>query len=204
MNRVCIDTDILGWAVKGYVTDGDDGKVQQARDLIEYFREENITVIIPSIVVAEMLCDVIDEDEREVISDYVSANFFVAQFDILSAREFGKMNAEKIAEKEALRIYREQNNVLKCKMKNDWNICAIALSNQCDTIFTNNVEDFKKFAGDFINIESLDFVQKIKEQREAEAKMQKQIAKAQEEDATGGQVPLFPSKLEDVTYEEEE
>lgn len=48
MNRVCIDTDILGWAIKGYTTDGEDEKIEKAKYLIEYFNQEKITIYIPS------------------------------------------------------------------------------------------------------------------------------------------------------------
>ena len=95
MNRICIDTDILGWAIKGYTSDGDDSKIEKARQLIKYFKDEKSTILIPSIVVGELMSDVSDEDERERISDYISENFYVAQYDIITARIFADIRVKK-------------------------------------------------------------------------------------------------------------
>ena len=196
MNRVCIDTDILGWAIKGYTSDGQDQKIVKAKQLIEFLSQEKITVLIPSIVVAELLSDVEDEDEREKICDYLSKYFFVLQFDIVTARVFAEIRIKKAKEKQQLKEHRNKNNVPRCKMKNDWNICAIALSNRCDTIFTNNVDDFQAFAGDLINVKSLDFVDEIMEQRRVEEIRQKEFDAEREKENSGGQVKLFPESLD--------
>lgn len=203
MRKACIDTNILGWFVKGYTSDDDEVKLEKSRFLFEWLEEQQVNVVIPSLVVGEMMSDVEDEGERERISDFVSANFEVLQHDIMSARQFAGMRIE--LDKKNVKQYRHQNNVPKCRMINDYNICSVALSNNCDVIFTNNTKDFEVFLNDKIPVFSLDYVDIIKKDiadKEDEEKLkaeeaeriiiEKEEAKKILPDST-----LFPGKLEE-------
>lgn len=197
MKKVCIDTDILGWFVKKEASDIQKANIEKSEFLFKWFEEKKINVVIPSIVVAETLSNVLEEFKREEICDYINDNFEVLQFDIISARIFAEIQIGKAKKREALSEYRAKNEVPKCKMKNDWNIASIALSNNCDAIFSNNKKDFVKFLEkDIIPIFDLEFVDSKKAEIAEKERLEKEAFEAEEakkKEVLEGK--LFPENL---------
>lgn len=183
MKKICVDTDIFGWFVKKTSNEGQEDNITKAEWLFNWFFEEKIKVVIPSLVVAEILSGVHDEDKREEISDFICDNFEILQFDIISARIFSDIQIEKYRGngKERLQQYRNQNSVPSCAMKNDWSIASCAISNNCQAIFTNNSRDYKKFVGeDRLQIYDLSFVDEKKKEIEEELRLKEEQKKLEE------------------------
>jgi predicted nucleic acid-binding protein len=182
MKRICVDTNILGWFYKGTGNPDDEDNVERAQYLFQWFSESNMEVVIPSIVLAEMLCDISDSDEREEATSYLSSEYEVIQFDTLCALEYSRLRI--IYEEKNREQFSHPENTPKCKILNDYLICAAAISDKCDVIFTNNVRDFSKFANSEIPILSLEYVDEIKAEKKKKAEqlaIEKQIEKEKEE-----------------------
>ena len=152
--KVCLDTNILGWYVKGYATKGQEGNVLKAKLLIEKYIEEKVVLFIPSVVVAEVIMDIKDQDERDAIVTFLSENFEVGNFDVICSLEYANF-FNKMADK-SFSTYRSENGISKSAMKHDWMIAVEASVNNCDEIISNNKKDFKNFIGDYIPIYDLD------------------------------------------------
>lgn len=174
MKKVCLDTNILVWYIKRQATTGQEGFIPKADYLFEYFERKNIIVVIPSLVLAELLGNVEDEDKRDEYFDYMSSNFDIAQYDIVSSRYYADLRAK--LTKTNAKEYAKKNNIPKCMMTNDYNISAVALSSGCDAIFSHNLKDFEKFIDHQIPIYTLDYVDKLKEQDEEFAKRQTPVS----------------------------
>ncbi|CAZ98718.1 type II toxin-antitoxin system VapC family toxin [Zobellia galactanivorans] len=170
MKKVCLDTNILVWYIKRQATKGQEGFIPKVDYLFKHFEKKNITIVIPSIVLAELLGSVADEDKRDEYFDYLNSNFEIAQYDIVSSRQYADLRA-KLSKKNA-KQYANKKSVPKCMMINDYNICAVALSSGCDAIFSHNLKDFEKFIDHRIPIYTLDYVDKLKKEEEKITKRQ--------------------------------
>ncbi|MCF6133443.1 type II toxin-antitoxin system VapC family toxin [Flavobacterium wongokense] len=166
MKRVCVDTNMLIWYIKRQCTEGQEDCLVKAEWLFNYFERKKIDVVIPSIVVAELLAHVEDEEEREGYFDFINDNFEVAQHDIRSARKYVKLMQQLIANNAG--DYAKDKGVKKFQLTNDYNICSVALSSDCDAIFSHNLKDFEQFANHQIPIFTLDYVDVLKREEEAE------------------------------------
>ena len=169
MKKVCVDTNILIWYIKKECTKGQEDMLEKAEYLFDYFERSEILIVIPSLVVAELLGNVEDEEKREEFFDYITANFEIAQHDIVSARKYIKLRLE-LSKKNA-KSYASSNGIPKCQMINDYNICSVAISSGCDAIFSHNLQDFEKFANHEIDIFTLDYVDELKAQARQSIKL---------------------------------
>lgn len=160
MKKVCVDTNMLIWYIKRQCTPGQEDCLDKADYLFNYLERNKITVVVPSVVVAELLGNVVDEDEREEYFDYIAENFEIAQHDVLSARKYAELRV-KLSTVNA-KQYLSQNNIPKCQITNDYNICSVAISSGCDTIFSHNIKHFEKFADHQIKILTLHDVDELK------------------------------------------
>jgi predicted nucleic acid-binding protein len=128
-------------------------------------------VIIPAIVLAEMLCDLPSKKEREDAVSYISTSYEVMEFDVMCSLEFSRLRI--IYDEKNKEQFAHPENTPKCKVLNDYLICASAIEKDCDAIFTNNEKDFEKFANNEIPIYSLKHVDTIKEE-EQQIKIQRE------------------------------
>jgi predicted nucleic acid-binding protein len=160
MKKVCVDTNMLIWYIKKQCTQGQEDCLEKAEYLFDYLSSKGITTVIPSIVLAELLGTVDDDDLRETYFDFISANFEIVQFDILSSRKFIELKVKQ--QRNNADIYAKGGSKAKCEITNDQNICASAIASGCDTIFSHNLKDFEKFAGGQIQILTLDYVEVLK------------------------------------------
>lgn len=153
---------MLVWYIKRQCTEGQEEFLIKADYLFDYFERNKILVVIPSLAVAELLGSVDDEDERDEYFDYMTNNFEIAQYDIVSAKIYSELRVN--LTKTNAKSYSSEKNIPKCMMTNDYNICSIALSSGCDAIFSHNLKDFEKFANHRIPIYTLDHVDILKAQ----------------------------------------
>lgn len=160
MKKVCVDTNMLVWYVKRSFTKGQEDFLEKADYLFEYFEKNNIQVVIPSIAVAELLGSVEDEEERGEYFDFMSNNFEIIQHDILSAKVYAELRVK--LSKSNAKSYASSQNIPKCMMTNDYNICSMAISSGCDAIFSHNLKHFEKFADHKIPIYDLNYVEDLK------------------------------------------
>ncbi|HEX8576994.1 MAG TPA: type II toxin-antitoxin system VapC family toxin [Flavobacterium sp.] len=190
MKKVCIDTNILIWYMKGQSTSiGQEDFPEKADYLFNYLSNNEIIVVIPSIVIGELLGNVEDDEERESHFDFISENFEIAQYDVLSARKYAELRLK--LSKTNAKQYATEKNIPKCQITNDYNICSIAISSGCDTIFSHNLKDFEKFADHQIQILTLDYVDILKLE-ELKNPIPSKVSKL-----NPGQVSLFENNIGD-------
>jgi predicted nucleic acid-binding protein len=90
MNSVCFDTHILIWGVRGKATVGQEDKIAKAKNLISKCEEDGINVIVPSIVVAEMLC-ALEPRLHSAVSELMHRRFIVPPFDTQASLHFARI-----------------------------------------------------------------------------------------------------------------
>ncbi|WP_297334503.1 PIN domain-containing protein, partial [Flavobacterium sp.] len=156
MKKVCVDTNFLVWAVKQKATVGQEYLISIAKKIVDFFEENGVTIVVPSLVLGELLSDIEAEDERSLLTNFISENFIVVQYDILCAIEFARLRVN--MDKNILKEHRVQNSITQTRMKTDYNICASAIAKNCDAIITNNKKDFIKYSAGHINIYTLEDV----------------------------------------------
>lgn len=154
MKKVCVDSNFLVWAVKESASAEQQHLIPIAQNIIVYFDSNNIEIVVPSLVVAELLCNIEDESKRDDLAEVISNNFMVVQYDVLCAKEFASLRVK--MDKGVMSQYRVQNNLQQSRIKADYNICASAIAFKCDAIITNNKRDFEKFSDGRIPIFTLE------------------------------------------------
>ncbi|MEM9214632.1 MAG: PIN domain-containing protein [Cyanobacteria bacterium P01_F01_bin.150] len=149
MNLVCFDTQILIWGVKQQATPGQEANIEKARHLIQMCDENNIRVIVPSIVVAELLCNLpkkIHNDFRQLMQN----RFIVSPFDTQAALHFANMWQSRST---------NRGGISRSEMKADFMIIAIALAHKAECIYSED-DGLTKFAKDYILVKPLPIVTK--------------------------------------------
>lgn len=169
MKKVCVDTNMLIWHLKRQATKGQEGNIEKSDRLFAYFQKKGIIIVVPSLVVGELMCNVTDEDERERIFDFISSHFEIVPHDTKAARVFSRLRIT--LDRNTIKEHADQNNIPKCRMVNDHNICAVAIASDCNAIFSHNLKDFDKFNNGEIPIYTLDFVDTIVEDSGTESQI---------------------------------
>jgi hypothetical protein len=80
MDLVCFDTHIIIWGVRGRATSGQEDKIEKAKYLIGKCEKDNIKIIVPSVVVAEVLC-ALEPKLHNAVSELMHRKFIVPPFD---------------------------------------------------------------------------------------------------------------------------
>lgn len=133
MNKiVCFDTNILVWGIKQESTTGQEQNIKKAAHLISTCSENGSTVIIPSIVVAELLCGVVDSKRREQILRGMSG-FRIVPFDTRAALLYAKVWTED-ARKRAKPL-----EVTRPETKADSMIVATAMAHGATIIYSHDI-----------------------------------------------------------------
>ncbi len=151
MNLVCFDTQIIIWGVKKQATPEQEDNIEKARYLIAMCEEDGIKIMVPSVVVAELLC-ALEPRLHSAFSDLMHRQFIVPPFDTQAALHFAEIWRNKKQIKEA-------SGISRAEMKADFMITAIALARKADCIYSED-QGLKRFAQDFIDVKSLPTVEK--------------------------------------------
>lgn len=144
MDLVCFDTHMIIWGVQGLnKTPGQEEWIKKSKNLISICEETNVKIMVPSIVVAEVLC-ALDTRLHVKVAELMHRRFIVSPFDVQSAIQFARIwsNKKKIAE------------ISRQEMKADYMIIATALARQAQCIYSED-RGLKNFAQDYIEIKPL-------------------------------------------------
>lgn len=152
-NIVCVDTQILSWAIKPELQN-DAEKVDNANRFIEYLEESKKRILIPAPVVTELTWYA-DEEKRLDVAQKISSRFFVKPFDLKASLQCSAI----LNEYKKRSDYEEfKNRIGKHKLKYDVMIASIAISNDCECIYTNDGD--YKLAKNFIEIKDMPIIEK--------------------------------------------
>ncbi len=82
--KVCVDTQLLIWGVKGESSSNRIEMKKKAEHFIKSLIAENAKIVVPSVVLAEMMCNV-PENERASVLNGITKNFQIQPFDTRTA-----------------------------------------------------------------------------------------------------------------------
>ncbi|NJL57616.1 PIN domain-containing protein [bacterium] len=147
---VCFDTHVIIWGIKREATAGQEGKIAQAESLISSCEENKINIMIPSIVFAEVICN-LDSKLQNELSAVMTRRFIIPPFDTRAALYFAQMWKEAWGRRKGLD---ENIRVSREHMKADLMIIATARSNGAYCIYSEDAS-LKLFACDYIDVKPL-------------------------------------------------
>jgi len=82
--KVCLDTQIMIWGIKDQFTPNRKEIAEKAKHFVKKLNDENTKIVIPSVVLAEMMSNV-PEDERSKVLNCFTKNFQIQPFDARTA-----------------------------------------------------------------------------------------------------------------------
>ena len=145
---VCLDTPILIWGIQGTAHQGQEGRIQDARNLCAKLDEDGYGALIPAVVVAEFLSKIPPTEHAGTLKA-IEQRFVTAPFDAAAAMCFAKIWHENGA---AGAIKAAQDlGVEKRSIKFDHQIIAIAVQQGASHIITTDLK-MAQFAGDRVQV----------------------------------------------------
>ncbi|NET33493.1 MAG: type II toxin-antitoxin system VapC family toxin [Cyanothece sp. SIO1E1] len=151
MELVCFDTHIIIWGVRGKATPGQEQNIYKAKYLISKCDEDGIKIMVPSVVVAEVLC-ALEPRLHSAVSELMHRQFIVPPFDTQAALHFAEMWRNRKQPK-------DDSGISRAEMKADFMITAIAMARGAKCIYSEDV-GLKKFAQDYINVRPLPSIER--------------------------------------------
>ena len=150
MDLVCFDTHVIIWGIRGKATPGQENRIEKAQYLINSCEKNGTKMMIPSVVVAEVLC-ALDSKSHSAVSELMHRSFIVPPF-VTEAATY-------IANKWRIKKHVKDKAVSRAEMKADFMIAATALSRGASCIYSEDA-GLRKFAQDYISVKPLPNVEK--------------------------------------------
>ena len=148
MAIVCIDTQILYWAIRKVEPPNNPELVPQASDFIRWIDEQNYQVILPTIVLGEILVATPNEEHISLLTT-LRRDWRIVDFDIPSAQKFAELRRDHII-KNRIKNLRDPNQyATRAALKADVMIIATCIVHGATRIYTYD-NNFIKMAEGFI------------------------------------------------------
>ena len=150
MSVVCIDTQIIIWGLREYAEPSQTENIDRAKHLLRKLHDRGDKILVPSIVVAEVMAGVLDKDKNyyEKISKMIQ-KFRCPPFDNKAAMVYANIHHEKWNQ-----VKNNKGNATRSELKADMMILAIAISNKCKTIYTEDIP-LAKLSNGYITVSGL-------------------------------------------------
>ncbi|WP_164103570.1 type II toxin-antitoxin system VapC family toxin [Candidatus Laterigemmans baculatus] len=145
--KICLDTNVLIWGVRGAASPGQDEMVQYARNALMRMSVERAEMAIPTPVMSEYLVDS-DTGRRENEVKTLRKNFQILPFDALAASEAALLV-------KSSRTNREEHFGGRVAIKFDAMILAWAIVHKCHCILTYNTREMSTIARGRIAVQDL-------------------------------------------------
>lgn len=150
---ICIDTHIVIWGILKEARPHDQAFIEKAEHFFEECSELNIKVIIPSVVLGEVLAGCEPSDKPDFLQ-YIQQKFIIAPYDQIASYYFSEMWRNKEELKKAQGNV-EAITITRAALKADFMIIATAMAQQAQCIYTREINNFRNFAQNSIDIEPL-------------------------------------------------
>ena len=150
MNRVCLDSNILGWA-NGVASEGQEHMIPLAQALVARLMNDPETeIIVPTIVVSEFLSG-IRHEKRHGIMKTMNLHFRIRPYDFDSS-----LVAVWLHDESKLKNTRKMlGGVTAVKFKADMFILATAIAHGASTLYTHD-DGLIKMATTLTHIKAFD------------------------------------------------
>lgn len=146
---VGIDTDALSFAhPAAELSEEEDKKVSlKVRHYLKSASAKGTSILLPSVTIAEYLCQYQPSEHDRVIAD-LEDDFLFGDFNHLAIKELALIRIEK----DAAKSVRKQTGQSKDEIKLDQMIAAISLAAGATHILTGNRKDFAGLTGGRLKI----------------------------------------------------
>ena len=151
MDLVCFDTHIIIWGVREKATLGQEDKIEKSKYLISMCEKNGIKIMVPSVVIAEVLC-ALEPRLHSAVSELMHRRFIVPPFDTQAALHFAEMWRNKKQPK-------DESGISRSEMKADYMIIATARARGANCIYSED-SGLKKFAQDYVDVKPLPHVER--------------------------------------------
>lgn len=151
MSIVCFDTHVLIWGVKKEANPEQECKIEQAEYLIQKLQTESTSVIVPSVVLAEILCGV-DPSKQAGFASALYSQFRIVPFDAPASAWYAKIWHGLGTEKR--QQIREEEEITRKVLKADLMIVATAMARKAWCIYTED-QPLKRLAERHIEVSNL-------------------------------------------------
>lgn len=141
---ICFDTMLLIWGVQGVATPNRTRMIDLTKRYIDSLRAGE-TIMVPAVAAAEYLAGFREEARRNAEWEVLNRRFFIPAFDPPAVA-----HAASIAQTpSAIALMAEGER--RC-IKADIQIIATAIAHGAERIVTGNVSEYRKLAGDRIEV----------------------------------------------------
>lgn len=143
---VCLDNNITAFALRDDAHPDDRVKVKKARALINYLDEEKKIILLPTPVITECLIPV-EVHKRDKVLRTIN-KFMIGSFDHMAAIKCAEMiHAITPDEKQ----FKAEKRISKSDLKFDYMIAAIAIVNEAECIYSEDL-GLRKFCEGHITV----------------------------------------------------
>ena len=146
---VSVDTQILSWAIIGKSVKGSEPFIPLARDFMGWLDKQNVTILVPTIVISEMLVSVDPIDIPTVMKKFKS-DWVTIDFDFVSAVKYAAIRRDHIINKRYDDIRKIYPDCTKRELDADTKIIANAIAHGATTIYSEDAR-FLSVAEGYIN-----------------------------------------------------
>lgn len=144
MEVVCVDTQILYWAIVGKAVYGTEQLIAPATDFMEWLDQQEVRIIIPTIVIGELLVP-LQEPEYIPTLAKLKQDWMIVEFDLKAAAIFAKIRNDHIVNKRYEKIRKIHPDLTKKELDADTMIIATAISHGATKLYSHN-EGLRKLA----------------------------------------------------------
>lgn len=148
MSLVCLDTQVLIWAIKEEAEDGQEGMIIRSKALIDRLDRGEKKLLVPSVVLGEFLIRMPTET-HQITSNLIERNFMIAQYDVKAATYYAKIWRAK-QNTELLRSLQSAGKTRQ-ELKADRMIVATALAYGAECIYSHD-RGVQAFGDGFIEV----------------------------------------------------
>lgn len=145
----CLDTNVLSYYFFSESSDPDINKKHKLADyLVTELHKKRTIIYIPSIVVLEFLLCLKTKEQRNMALAYLEKSFRICDFDLICAAD----GAETLIDAGVFFSSNRPDKDARNALKTDAHILASAIGIKAQTLYTQNIKDFQKLAGNRIKI----------------------------------------------------
>ncbi|MEM1255974.1 MAG: PIN domain-containing protein [Cyanobacteria bacterium P01_H01_bin.21] len=151
MKVVCLDTQTIIWGIKKESSPGQEGMIAKAEHLIHELEKQQVKVIVPALVLAELMMPIHESRYGHFLSS-MNRRFRIIPFDTSAAARFATL-WKKWRDKHP-NDGKKKRQPTRAEMKTDFMIVATAISRKAECIYSEDT-DIIKFAKGHLDVRSL-------------------------------------------------
>jgi len=136
MRIVCLDTQVLYWAILGKAAAGSEPLIPRARDfLIGLTANEDVQIIVPTTVLGELLAFVAEANQGNVLASF-QRDWLIVDYDVRAALVFGQMRANRFVQAQFKSLQADHPDATRHALSADCMIIATAIAHSATVIYS--------------------------------------------------------------------